>query len=68
MLKGIDNLLGLQLYDEPDITPEQKQLIVQREEARNAKDWSKSDEFRASLLEQGIALRDTQYGPIWSRV
>jgi cysteinyl-tRNA synthetase len=68
MLKGIDNLLGLQLYAEPDITKEQKQLITQREDARNNKDWSKADEARTKLLEQGVALRDTQYGAIWSRV
>jgi cysteinyl-tRNA synthetase len=68
MLKGIDELLGLQLFDEPDITSQQKQLIADRESARAAQDWAKADEFRSTLLEQGIALRDTQYGAIWSRV
>jgi cysteinyl-tRNA synthetase len=68
MLKGIDELLGLQLASEPDITEEQKLLVQDREAARSRQDWSQSDQLRQKLLEQGIALRDTSDGAIWARV
>lgn len=66
-LHYIDDLLGLNLDGRPDITNEQKQLIKDREIARENKDWAKSDELRGKLKQQSIELRDTPYGPIWSR-
>jgi cysteinyl-tRNA synthetase len=60
-----DRLFGLQLSDRPDITDDQKQLIAERERARDTKDWDKSDRLRDQLKEQSIQLRDTQHGPIW---
>lgn len=66
LLETIDETLGLQLQvSTPDITDEQKQLILQRNHARNEKNWSKSDEIRNELLSQGIELRDTASGSIW---
>jgi len=67
MLEAIDELLGLQLTLEPDITDDQKNKIKQREAARAAKDWQTSDAIRDELLAQGIALRDTEIGTIWHR-
>lgn len=67
MLEKIDALFGFELAKIADITPEQKALIAERETARAAKDWAKSDEIRDSLKEQGITLRDTSQGPIWQR-
>jgi len=64
-LTRIDALLGLHLSESNDITDEQKQLIVEREAARAAKDWAKSDELRGQLTEQGIGLRDTPTGAVW---
>lgn len=68
MLVGIDELLGLDLGQEPDITSEQKQLIREREAARDQKDWARSDELRDQLTAQGIGLRDTDAGTIWHRL
>ncbi|MDB5164440.1 MAG: cysS [Candidatus Saccharibacteria bacterium] len=65
MLRTIDELLGLRLQSVQDITLEQKQLIADREKARTAKDWNKSDKLRDTLITQGIGLRDTNYGTIW---
>lgn len=67
MVTWLDAVLGLQLDQETDITDDQKGLIVQREAARQAKDWAKSDQLRDELAEQGIAVRDTAHGPIWHR-
>lgn len=68
MLQGIDELLGLDLVSEGDIADKQKQMIREREKARDDKDWAKSDAIRDKLLEQGLAVRDTPQGTIWSRL
>lgn len=67
MLESIDKLLGLQLANEPDITDAQKQLIADRQTARDQKAWPKSDERRDQLASQGILVRDTPHGTIWYR-
>ena len=67
-LQQLDDLLGLGLGDEPDISDQQKQLIAERDAARDQKDWTTSDQLRDALLAAGIELRDTAHGTIWSRV
>jgi cysteinyl-tRNA synthetase len=50
----------------PDITPQQKALIQNREIARDAKDWARSDACRDELAAEGIGLRDHDgLGPTW---
>lgn len=66
MLRDIDELLGLKLSEVADISAEQKQMIADREVARQAKDWNKADQLRDQLLAEGIELRDTDQGVIWS--
>ena len=66
MLTAIDDMLGLQLADVPDISAEQKELLRTREIARQAKDWPAADAARNKLLQQGIEVRDTPNGPIWN--
>jgi cysteinyl-tRNA synthetase len=67
-LATLDQLLGLNLSNRPDITAPQKQLIADREKARTDKDWAKADKLRDELHEQGIEVRDTEYGSQWSRL
>ncbi|HET9850282.1 MAG TPA: cysteine--tRNA ligase [Candidatus Saccharimonadales bacterium] len=67
-ISQIDQLFGLDLTSRPDISPEQKQLIGERQSAREAQDWAKSDELRDKLAEQGIGVNDTPSGPIWYRL
>lgn len=67
LLQTINNLLGINLL-KPDITGKQKQLIKDRESARGAKDWVKSDEIRDQLKDQGLEVKDTPAGPTWSRL
>lgn len=64
----LDNLFGYQLSESKDITNKQKQTINDRQQARTAKDWTKSDQLRDDLLKQGISVRDTDHGPIWARI
>jgi cysteinyl-tRNA synthetase len=69
LIELIDKLLGLQLLQStPDITPDQKQLIIAREQARSNKDWMKSDELRDKLIVDGITVRDTAQGTIWEYI
>jgi len=66
LLQSIDDLLGLQLLETtPDVTDEQKQLIIERERARDEKNWELSDKLRDELVKQDITIRDTAAGTIW---
>lgn len=66
LLAFIDESLGLQLQDStPDIDDDQKQLIVARERSRDNKDWSRSDQLRDELAEQGIGINDHPSGTRW---
>jgi cysteinyl-tRNA synthetase len=69
ILLEINDRLGVDLLkNRSDIGNEQKQFIQKRELARQAKDWSKSDELRDNLKKQGIEVKDTPHGTIWSRI
>ncbi|SRR6266496_1977624 len=67
-LAFLDAVFGLGLSNRHDIEDAQKQLIREREQAREAKDWAKSDGLREQLSGQGIGLRDTEHGTIWYRL
>ena len=67
--KKIDKLFGLRLMaDTPDISEEQYVLVKERDAARAAKDYAKSDVIRDKLLGQGIAVKDTPTGGVWEYV
>lgn len=67
LIETIDVLLGLTLSaSTPDISDELKQLILERQRARENKDWHTSDKLRDQLLQEGVAVRDTNSGTIWS--
>lgn len=66
-----DRVLGLDLGFSDTTTHEQafetlpgdvQTLITERENARHAKDWKKSDEMRETLLEKGYVVKDTAEG------
>ena len=62
----IDQLFGLRLIeDSPEISPEAKNLILEREKARESKDFSRSDEIRDKLVLLGVNVKDTTDGTIW---
>jgi cysteinyl-tRNA synthetase len=67
-LQTLDDYLGLGLADGQDISAPQKELLAQRQAARNAKDWDKADQLRTELKTAGLAVRDTASGQIWSRL
>lgn len=62
----IDELFGLQLASStPDITDEAKRIIVERQRARDMKQWQSSDKLRDTLLSQGIVVDDTASSTVW---
>lgn len=61
-LKTLDDIL----IEEKGIDKaEVESLIKQRNEARAAKDWAKSDEARDKLLAMGIEIMDSPEGTTW---
>ena len=42
-----------------------KGLLAERQQARAAKDFARSDAVRAELSSLGVEVRDTPEGPIW---
>ena len=67
-LEHIDSILGLGLLAREDINSAQKLIIAERAKAKEHEDYAKADELRKTLEDQGIAVRDTANGPIWSRL
>jgi cysteinyl-tRNA synthetase len=80
VVAAADALLGLGLAAlEPEdlehhrapaeLSPEElraiEQLVADRTQARQARDWSRADQIRAELDELGVTLTDTPEGPTW---
>lgn len=63
-----DKVLGLDLDRAPvqeALPPELAALIKEREAARKAKDFKRSDELRKALSDKGVLIEDTPKGTIW---
>lgn len=67
-LQYVDDVLGTDFSIQPDLEGTQKTIIAEREDARRNQDWTNSDRLRNELASQGIAVRDTSFGAIWSRL
>lgn len=63
----LDDVFGFAVSEREDISSEQRDLIDQRASAREEQDYSRADDIRGTLEEQGIYLNDTPYGAIWRR-
>ncbi len=64
----IESYLGIGLTERTDISTDQTELLNQRLEARQNKDWVKSDKLRDQLKDQGVGVRDTDHGQVWYRL
>ncbi|MDD5464457.1 MAG: cysteine--tRNA ligase [Candidatus Moranbacteria bacterium] len=60
--KKINSVFGLILSGQAEIPEEIKLLVKQRQEARNGKDFKKSDDLRALIEKHGFILEDTKDG------
>ncbi len=65
-LLAMDQVLGLNLENylghQIEVSEEVKELGREREAAREAKDWKKSDELRDLIIEKGFTVEDTPEG------
>jgi cysteinyl-tRNA synthetase len=63
------DVLGLAdlLADDQPADPEAHRLALEREQARRDRDFSRADELRDRLAEQGYEVRDTSDGPVLVR-
>lgn len=63
-------ILGIlkEVESEESFEQEIKNLIKEREEARKAKNWKKSDQIRDELREKGVILEDTPEGVRWKKI
>src|SRR5256886_1359869 len=73
LLFDMDKVLGLSLREaatnEDALNPEERRLFAERENARRAKDYARSDKLRIELLERhGVSVKDTKDGARWERV
>jgi len=73
LLLEFDKVLGLDLanaeghiskIEEEEIPEEIKQLIEERKQARDNKDWAKSDKIRDIIIQKGYSIKDTKEGII----
>ena len=62
----MDEVLGLGLagarVEEIDVPVDVQVLLDERQEARLAKDWKKSDELRKQIEASGFSVKDTSTG------
>jgi cysteinyl-tRNA synthetase len=66
--RRLDEVLGIGLPTKSDVPAEIQQLVEERQAARKAKNFKRSDEIRDQLAKQGWAIEDTPNGPRAKRV
>jgi cysteinyl-tRNA synthetase len=72
-LLKFDEVLGLGLANPPakieiEIPAEIQELLTQREQAREQKDFAESDRLRDEIKNRGYGILDTDSGPKLERV
>ena len=68
LIAEVDAHLDVVNAEEPGLAEEVERLIAEREDARKAKDFARSDRIREDLKRKGIALEDSKDGVRWRRV
>ena len=68
LLADVDAHLDVLKDGEPGLAAEVERLIAEREDARKAKDFARSDRIREELRQRGIALEDSKDGVRWKRI
>ncbi|HET7338980.1 MAG TPA: cysteine--tRNA ligase [Candidatus Dormibacteraeota bacterium] len=68
LVEDVDAHLDVVNVEEPGLAEEVERLIADRERARKARDFARSDQIREDLRRRGIALEDSKDGVRWRRV
>lgn len=74
LIEEFEQVLSLGLFREAGETQEAdaeltawiEEKIAERKEAKKAKDFAKADAIRQELSDQGVELKDTREGTVWS--
>ena len=68
-LREIAGALGLRIVvDDSDVPADIAALVVERQEARQAKDFARADEIRDTLASAGWGIEDSADGPVARRL
>lgn len=67
-LERVNEVLNVLRLKECPLAPEIDKLIMERQRARERKDWAKADYVREELVRQGIKVSDSAKGPVWKSV
>jgi len=68
-LKELTAVLGIDIEDKKELLDDDiEALIIERTEAKKAKNFARADEIRDKLKDMGIILEDTRQGVKWKRV
>ena len=68
VLKKLNGLMGVFDMELQPLSTEERSLIKQRKEARQARDWPESDRLRDELAHRGLRVIDTTTGTRWERL
>ena len=68
VFEELDKIYGILITEKIEIPKEVKKLAEEREKARKAKDWNKSDELRENVKKMGFWINDTAEGPKLTKI
>jgi cysteinyl-tRNA synthetase len=68
LIDDVDAHLDVVRAEEPGLADEVERLIIERENARKAREFARADQIRDELRGRGIALEDSKDGVRWHRV
>ncbi len=68
LLETVDAHLDVLRREDVELDDELRSLIAEREQARQARDFSRADRIRDQLRNRGVLLEDTRQGVRWRRV
>ncbi|MGM0425676.1 MAG: cysteine--tRNA ligase [Thermodesulfobacteriota bacterium] len=66
-LNRVNSVLGIMKLEFPEGDAQVEQLIAEREQARQKRDWESADRIRDRLQDRGIEITDTRQGTLWRR-
>jgi cysteinyl-tRNA synthetase len=66
-VQKVDQVLNILPELDTTLDSDIESLIKERNQARDNKDWARSDEIRDELTQKGIILDDTPNGTIWKK-
>lgn len=68
MIHTLLDVLGIQLEEQEELLDEEVDaLMIERDEARKARNFDRADEIRDTLKDKNIILEDTSQGVRWKR-